>query len=82
MTMSTGTEVCIFAGSIAGFLLVTGCFYKKVLAPIIAQRWPDTQPLNGHGHGGHGGHGNSSSKTKSAAHSDYEKHTEMGAVRA
>ena len=78
--MSKQTEVLMIAAIIAGSVLVLGCFYKKVLAPIIARRFPDTEPLNGaHGHGH--GHSSPAKKTKEV-HEDYEKHTEMAAVKA
>lgn len=78
MAWSETTEVCILAAIIAGSILVLGVLYKKVIAPMIAQRYPDSQPLNGHAHGGHS---HSPAKKPKQAHEDYEKHTELGSMK-
>ena len=45
-------QVLMYALIITGSVLILGVFYKKVLAPIVAKRFPPSE-AGGHG-GGHG----------------------------
>ena len=89
MGLSKGTQVLIYAMIICGGAFIVGIFYKKVLAPIIAKRFPPSAPLHGqehgssHGHGGgHSGNGVPVAQGSTKVHEDYVRQMEMGTVRA
>lgn len=48
--MNEGTKVLMYAGIIVGSVFILGMFYKKVLGPMIAKRFPPSEG-GGHGHG-------------------------------